>query len=81
MAIQTIVCPGPKSYQKLVESEMANTFPFHYWNARRALLQESPWAKVFPDEGGAQACAYCGVEWHPDKFHPGSCGECGGPKS
>lgn len=25
-------------------------------------------------------CSYCGAEWHPSRFHPGSCGECGGPR-
>jgi len=25
-------------------------------------------------------CAYCGAEYHFSKFHPGNCGECGGPR-
>ena len=39
----------------------------------------NPWRKAF---GGPpkRECEYCGVEWHPSKFHPGSCGECGGPR-
>lgn len=25
-------------------------------------------------------CAYCQSEWFPARFHPGCCGECGGPR-
>lgn len=31
-------------------------------------------------EMGATYCAYCGSEYHSSKFHPGTCGNCGGPR-
>ena len=30
--------------------------------------------------GARSRCAYCGVEWRADRFHPGACAECGGPR-
>lgn len=39
------------------------------------------WASVkFPSEVSDYACAYCGSGWHDNRFHEGTCDNCGAPE-
>jgi len=49
----------------------ANAYPPIY------LEYEPPTRKVRIEP---PACEWCGVPSEDDKFHPGTCGECGGPR-
>ena len=45
-------------------------FAFESWR----VASERAWASREPEPA---TCDWCGSEWVADKFHPGSCGECG----
>ena len=47
---------------------IAPGFAFQSWR----VASERAWGKLSP-----ATCDWCGSDWVADKFHPGSCGECG----
>jgi hypothetical protein len=43
--------------------------PYLHW----AVQTQDAWMQI-------SKCSYFSYEWHPSRFHPGCCRECGGPR-